>query len=55
MTTEEKAKETMKEGLKKVNPIVENVTNLIMDAYQEGFKTCWKLLTGEDWNSTKDQ
>lgn len=54
MTTEEKAREIMQEGLKKVNPIVENVTKLIMDAYHEGFKTCWKLLTGEDWNSIKD-
>lgn len=55
MTQEEKAKETMQEGLKKVNPIVENVTNLIMDAYQEGFKTCWKLLTGEDCDSIKNK
>ena len=51
MDKEEKAREIMQEGLKQVNPIVVNVTGLIMDAYQEGFKTCWKLLTGKDWNS----
>lgn len=55
MDKEEKAMEIMHEGLKQVNPIVVNVTELIMDAYQEGFKTCWKLLTGEDWGSNKEE
>lgn len=45
--TEEEVRKEMQEGLKKVNPIVAQTTNLIMDAYQEGFKTCWKLLTGQ--------
>ena len=55
MDKEEKAREIMQEGLKQVNPIVVNVTKLIMDAYQEGFKTCWKLLTGKDWDSIKEE
>ncbi len=55
MITEEKAREIMQEGLKQVNPIVVNVTELIMDAYQEGFKTCWKLLTGKDYELDKEK
>lgn len=55
MDKEEKARKIMQEGLKQVNPIVVNVTELIMDAYQEGFKTCWKLLTGKDWDSIKEE
>lgn len=45
--TQEEVKKKMQEGYNKVNPIVVNVTNLIMHAYREGFKNCWELLTGE--------
>ena len=44
---EDEVREKMQEGLKRVNPIIEKMTGLIMDAYQEGFKNCWELLTGE--------
>lgn len=48
--TQEEIREKMQEGYNKVNPIVANVTSLIMDAYQEGFKNCWELLTGQKFN-----
>jgi hypothetical protein len=47
MITQEEVKKKMQEGYNKVNPIVADVTGLIMDAYQEGFKNCWELLTGQ--------
>lgn len=47
MTQEEEVRKKMQEGYNKVNPIVANVTGLIMDAYQEGFKNCWEILTGQ--------
>ncbi len=45
--TQEEVRKKMQEGYDKVNPIVVQVTSLIMDAYQEGFKNCWELLTGQ--------
>ena len=45
--TQEEVKKKMQEGYNKVNPIVVNVTSLIMNAYREGFKNCWELLTGQ--------
>ena len=47
MITQEEFKKKMQEGYNKVKPIVADVTGLIMDAYQEGFKNCWELLTGQ--------
>ena len=45
--TKEELRAKMEEGHKKMTPIVANVTGLLMDAYQEGFKNCWELLTGQ--------
>jgi len=52
---EDEVREKMQEGLKRVNPIIEKMTGLIMDAYQEGFKTCWEIMTKQSWNSFKDK
>ena len=43
----EDVKKKMQEGVTKLTPIVTEVSSLVADAYQEGFKTCWKLLTGQ--------
>ena len=43
--TEEEVRKEMQEGFDKVRPIVGNVTKEIMDAYELGFSTCFKLLT----------
>jgi len=48
--TEEDVRKEMKEGFAKIQPKVVEMTNIIMDAYQEGFKTCFKLLTGQEFN-----
>lgn len=39
----------MQEGWDQMTPKVADMTNLMMDCYQLGFKTCWKLLTGNDF------
>ena len=45
--TQEEIKKKMQEGVAKLTPIVTEVSSLIADAYQEGFKTCWELLIGQ--------
>ena len=47
--TEQEVIKQMEEGFAKVQPKVVEMTNLMMDCYQEGFKTCWKLLTRNDF------
>lgn len=47
--TEEEVKNKLQEGFNKVTPKVATMTNLIMEAYEEGFKCCWKLFTGEEF------
>ena len=37
----------MRKGFDKLRPKVAEVTNALMDAYQEGFNNCWELLTGQ--------
>jgi hypothetical protein len=45
--TEEEVKAKMQEWFAKIRPKIAEMTNIIMDAYQEGFKNCWELLTGQ--------
>jgi hypothetical protein len=45
--TEEEVKTKIQEGLAKIQPKVAEMTNIVMDAYQEGFNNCWELLTGQ--------
>ena len=49
--TEQELRNKMHEGLMKVIPKTNAVTELIMDVYQEGFKCCWELLTGTKFDS----
>lgn len=49
--TEEDVRKKMDKGFGKIRPKVAAMTNLIMDAYQEGFNCCWELLTGTKFNS----
>ena len=44
--TEDEVRKKMQEGFDKVTPKVADMTNIIMDVYQEGFNCCWELLTG---------
>ena len=45
--SEEDIRKAMREGFNQVKPIVANMTRELMDAYQHGFETCFKLLTGQ--------
>ena len=45
--TEEEVKAKMQEGFAIIRPKVAEMTNIIMDAYQEGFNTCFELLIGQ--------
>ena len=45
--TEEQIRAKMQEGFTKIHPKVSEMANIIMDAYQEGFNTCFELLTGQ--------
>ena len=45
MTQEVKAK--MQESFNEILPKVAEMTSIIIDAYQEGFNTCFELLTGQ--------
>ena len=47
--TGEDVRKAMQEGLIKVKPIVVNMTNELVNAYELGFKTCFKLLTGQEF------
>ena len=47
--TEQEVKRQLEEGFERIQPKVAGMTNILMDCYQEGFKTCWKLLTGNEW------
>ena len=48
--TEEEIRKIMQEGAAKLTPIITEVSSLIADAYQEGFKTCWELLRGQKFD-----
>lgn len=45
--TEEEIKIKIRDGFANIQPKVAEITNIIMDAYQEGFSTCFELLTGQ--------
>ena len=48
--TQEEVEAKMQEGFAKIRPKVAEMTNIIMDAYNCGFNTCWELLTGQKIN-----
>ena len=45
--TEQDVRQKMLEGYANMRPKVAEMTNLFMDAYQEGFRNCFELLTGQ--------
>jgi hypothetical protein len=46
---EEAVKQLLQSGFEKVRPKIGEMTNLMMDCYQQGFKDCWKVLTGKEF------
>jgi len=45
--TEEEVKAKMQKGFATIRPKVAELTSIVMDAYKEGFNTCFELLTGQ--------
>ena len=48
---EKLVRKVMQEGSEKMRDKVMVMTNLLMDAYQEGFETCFKMFTGQDFDT----
>jgi len=46
---EEELKQLLENGFEKVRPKIGEMTNLMMDCYQQGFKDCWKVLIGKEF------
>ena len=46
---EQTLRQLLQSGFDKVKPKIESMTNLMMDCYQQGFKDCWKILTGKEF------
>lgn len=45
--TEADVRKKMEEGFARIQPKVADMTNILMDVYQEGFNCCWELLLGQ--------
>jgi hypothetical protein len=45
---EQQIREVLSKGFENLKPSIEAMTNIMMDCYQQGFKNCFKLLTGKD-------
>ena len=46
---EEELRKMMQSGFEKIRPLIQGMTNTMMDCYQQGFKDCWRILTGKDF------
>lgn len=46
MTREEEIREHFKKSSKEMEPKIVDMTNILMDAYELGFKNCYEILTG---------
>lgn len=47
---EQQIRELVQKRFENLKPSIEAMTNIMMDCYQKGFKNCWKLLTGKDFD-----
>lgn len=45
--TKEEVESKMQADFAKIRPKIAEMTEIIIDAYQEGFNSCWELLTGQ--------
>ena len=46
---EDELKKLMGSGFEKIRPLIRGMTNAMTDCYQQGFKDCWRILTGKDF------
>ena len=46
---EKQLHQTFRENFEKIKPSIDSMTNILMNVYEQGFKDCWKLLTGTNF------
>ena len=46
---EEELRKLMQSGFERLRPHVKGIATAMMECYQQGFKDCWKVLTGKDF------
>ena len=46
---EEELRKLMQFGFEELRPHIEKMTTAMVECYQQGFKDCWKVLTGKDF------
>ena len=46
---EEEMIKVMQSGFEKLKPHIESMTVSMMECYQQGFKDCWRILTGNEF------
>lgn len=46
---EQELRKLMESGFENIRPKIIGLTETMMEVYQQGFKDCWKLLTGRDF------
>jgi hypothetical protein len=46
---EEEFEKLLQSGFEKLKPHIEVMTAAMMECYQQGFKDCWKVLTGKEF------
>jgi hypothetical protein len=46
--TQEELREIITKGFTEMEPKIEDMSTILMDFYIKGFKTCWKVLTGNN-------
>lgn len=46
---EEELRKLMQSGFDKLKPHIESMTTAMMECYQQGFRDCWKVLTGKEF------
>jgi len=46
---EEELRKLMQSGIGKIKPHIERLTEAMAECYMQGFKDCWKVLTGKDF------
>lgn len=46
--TQEEISKIIYEDFNGMEPKIEDMSNILMDFYIQGFKSCWKTLTGKE-------
>lgn len=46
---EQQLRQLMQSGFEKIRPHIEGMTTAMMECYEQGFKDCWRVLTGKEF------